>query len=416
MKEIPTQVEDVLDKIGPWARETIEKLSPDNQRVAAEFIEHLLVEGLSIGTVRTYILALKKFDTNGKRYAEIEGHEIRSWLWRLKSPSDGKKALSPHTVNLVCSKIARFLRWVHTGDNPQVKHPEMLRELKAKRLRRELPREILNREEIRELVDASNTQRDRALVFVAYESGARAGELVSLRLRDVELDRYGAVLHLNQSKTGARRIRLVESVPDLQLWLSMHPGKDNLDAALWPAKRKHCNPLKVQAFEWILRRNAKQAGLRKHVHPHLLRHTRATHLAKVLTEAQMREYLGWAKSSDMPEIYVHLSGRDVDGTLLKHYGIEVDKGEQAGDSLIPKPCPRCEHKNPPSAKFCMRCSLPLGIPEAMEAEEKRERAERVMEALTKFVIDNNPELLKRFTKQPEVLKEIQEIAGVGADL
>ena len=44
-------------------------------------------------------------------------------------------------------------------------------------------------------------------------------------------------------------------------------------------------------------------------------------MANYLTEAQMNLYFGWIQGSDMPSVYVHLSGRDVDDAVLKANGI-----------------------------------------------------------------------------------------------
>ena len=44
-------------------------------------------------------------------------------------------------------------------------------------------------------------------------------------------------------------------------------------------------------------------------------------MANYLTEAQMNVYFGWVQGSDMPSIYVHLSGRDVDYAILKANGV-----------------------------------------------------------------------------------------------
>jgi len=44
-------------------------------------------------------------------------------------------------------------------------------------------------------------------------------------------------------------------------------------------------------------------------------------MANYLTEAQMNLYFGWVQGSDMPSVYVHLSGRDVDDAILKANGI-----------------------------------------------------------------------------------------------
>lgn len=76
-----------------------------------------------------------------------------------------------------------------------------------------------------------------------------------------------------------------------------------------------------------LQRIAKKAGISKQIHPHLFRHSRATYMANYLTEAQMNVYFGWAQGSDMPGVYVHLSGRDVDDAILKANGV-IEKEEQ----------------------------------------------------------------------------------------
>jgi integrase/recombinase XerD len=47
----------------------------------------------------------------------------------------------------------------------------------------------------------------------------------------------------------------------------------------------------------------------------------ATHLADKLTEAQMKIYFGWSEGSDVPSVYVHLNGRDVEEALLRIYSI-----------------------------------------------------------------------------------------------
>jgi len=44
-------------------------------------------------------------------------------------------------------------------------------------------------------------------------------------------------------------------------------------------------------------------------------------ISHYLTEAQIDAYFGWIQGSDMPSIYVHLSGRDVDDAVLKANGI-----------------------------------------------------------------------------------------------
>ena len=122
--------------------------------------------------------------------------------------------------------------------------------------------------------------------------------------------------------------------------MNIHPLKSNPDSPLWTEYkrrkreekdrviyiREHTN---YRAAVMVLQRAAQRAGIKKKIHPHLFRHSRATYLAKHLTEAQMKEVFGWTQGSEMASIYVHLSGRDVDDALLKVYGVKKDEGWDA---------------------------------------------------------------------------------------
>jgi len=97
------------------------------------------------------------------------------------------------------------------------------------------------------LIASCESLRNRALVHVLYESGARAGEILSLKVGDVQFDRLGATVVV-KGKTGMRRIRLIESVPDIQRWIAVHPNRNNPEAPLFPSKGGE-RPLTVEALK-----------------------------------------------------------------------------------------------------------------------------------------------------------------------
>ena len=87
-----------------------------------------------------------------------------------------------------------------------------------------LPEELLTQDDVKALVDATERSRDRALILTLYETGGRIGEVLSLRIRNVQFDEYGAVLIVG-GKTGMRRVRIVASSPALAGWLRDHPKR-----------------------------------------------------------------------------------------------------------------------------------------------------------------------------------------------
>jgi len=147
-----------------------------------------------------------------------------------------------------------------------------------------------------------------------------------------------------------------------------------------------------------LRNLARAAKIRKRIYPHLFRHSRATHLATHLTEAQMKQHFGWVQASDMASVYVHLSGRDVDSALLKLHGITVNGEEKQEFTVLL--CPRCKSKNSPSSKFCNACGLCLDARTAMEIDETREKVDRLMNELIK-----NPNVVDALLNGIEKLRD-----------
>lgn len=113
-------------------------------------------------------------------------------------------------------------------------------------------------------------------------------------------------------------------------------------------------------------------------------HSRPTFLANHLTEAQMCKFFGWVLGSKMPAFYVHLSGRDIDTALMKHYGLEPKSKSGAASLLQPRTCSRCEDRNPAANRFCQRCGMILDPDESLRLlaqETERREADDVLDSL-----------------------------------
>jgi ribosomal protein L40E len=226
-------------------------------------------------------------------------------------------------------------------------------------------------DDVKNLINIANSVRDKAIISTLYESGCRIGEFLNVQMKDLEFDDFGVIM-LVTGKTGPRRIRIVSSVPYLSAWIDLHPRKNLPDAPLWLniGCTNHHKAMRYQNVRKLLKNKAKMIKLEKPVNPHAFRKARATHLASVLTEAQMCEYFGWIQGSDMPSTYVHLSGKNIDKAILKMHGVNIQK-EQKKDKFKTKKCSRCYHENPPSTDYCLRCRLPLNEKAAIELEKRK---------------------------------------------
>ena len=102
-----------------------------------------------------------------------------------------------------------------------------------------------------------------------------------------------------------------------------------------------------------------KANLNKHKRLYLLRHSRDIHLCKHLTEAQMCILFRWTIGTKVVRSYIHLSGKDLDYTLLS-----IGQGrliEQQEYQLKTTKCNRCSEILSPTQQFCGRCGLSLDL-------------------------------------------------------
>lgn len=344
-------------------------LSEKNKQLILEFHEECFSNGLSLDRVLFYINRLYKLAQFLKKdFNRATKQDIKDLVRKIEL----KKDYSEWTKSNYRVTLKKLYQWLEGFEWNSKKYPEKVEWIRTifKKNRKKL-RNLPTKEDVKKLIDEAYTVRDKALISVLYESGCRIGELLNVRLKDVEFDDYGAVM-LVKGKTGSRRIRLVSSVSRLSLWIEHHPRKNHSDAPLWvnTGTTNHNRAMRYTNVRKLLRDIAKKVGLKKPVNPHAFRKARATHLASKLTEAQMCEYFGWVQGSDMPSTYVHLSGRDIDEAILKMHG-KIPKDNYKENGFKTRKCPRCQLENPPESKFCVRCRLPLDERIAMELEKRR---------------------------------------------
>jgi site-specific recombinase XerD len=123
-------------------------------------------------------------------------------------------------------------------------------------------------------------------------------------------------------KNGFKRIPLVASYRPLLDWLDQHPNRTVLNAPLWCslASNHIGERLSYKHFHSTAKRLARKAGLEKNVRPYLFRHTTLTALAKVFTEARLKQFASWTHGSKMSARYVHFSARGLEDAVLELYG------------------------------------------------------------------------------------------------
>lgn len=367
------------------------KITKKNYETVMLFKDYLIANGIGAPRVIRYMQLLPRIaQWLDKNFEEATKEDILRVVSSIESADYTK-----WTKTTYKSALRRFYKWLLGEDE---EYPAIVKWVKSINGNgtHKLPEELLTEKDVEAIINACSLYRDKALISVLYESGCRVGEIGNLRVKHVSFDEYGAVLNVD-GKTGSRRVRVIKSVPHLLLYIKSL-GPVDPDGPLWLTSRG--NMLDYASIRKMLREKAELAGIKKRVNPHAFRHSRATNLANVLTEAQMKEYLGWVQSSKMASVYIHLSGRDVDNALLKAYGLKAkDNGSDLKENL-PVKCTRCNFVNTHDAKFCGNCGMPTDMSSVVQLQKERDNVNKVLNALM-----SDPEIAKLITEKAKKLNE-----------
>jgi site-specific recombinase XerD len=201
---------------------------------------------------------------------------------------------------------------------------------------RPLPRNVLTPEEARRLIEATPVRkprdiRDRALIEVLYATGIRRAELIALTVYDLDL--VAATLKIERGKRDFTRIVPLTSsaMAALKLYLDeSRPvyAKHATQVSLFVSSRSG-GPLDDDDIVRIVRKAAKRAGIAKHITPHTLRHSLATHLLQGQADIrQIQKLLGHRRLTST-EIYTHVEIGDLQEVIARcHPREKAVKGDE----------------------------------------------------------------------------------------
>jgi type 1 fimbriae regulatory protein FimB len=133
--------------------------------------------------------------------------------------------------------------------------------------------------------------RDYAMMLMAYRHGLRVSELVDLRLKDIDLETGRLYVRRKKGSLSTHQPIEGDELRALRAWLRVRDLRSNAGCAyLFLGER---GPMTRQAVNYLVAQSAKRAGLRFHVHPHMLRHSTGYYLANRTGDTKLvREYMG----------------------------------------------------------------------------------------------------------------------------
>jgi integrase/recombinase XerD len=282
-------------------------MGTDGDEAIRDFLEYMRFErDASPNTVRAYgndLKSWKKFcGETGRKIYPIDVGAVARYITRLAA--DGVSASTRSRKAAALASFANFLAYDGRTDSAA--------KIPIPRKARTLP-QVMTESEINRLIEEGGDRaldgRDRAMIEMAYDCGLRASELVSIKLSDI--NESGGVLYVRGKGrkerilpyVGALRETVGKYISEIRPKLCASP--DSSGGFLFVSRSG--KRMSRQDLWNIMRRRGSRAGIsRNRLHPHVLRHSFATHLQRRGMDLRTLQELLGHSSITTTEKYAHL--------------------------------------------------------------------------------------------------------------
>ncbi len=254
------------------------------------YLEKLELKHYANNTVKTYVSCFERFINfyNSKDLDQIDENDIRNYL-KLLTQNNWSISYINQSINSI-----KFYYEIVLG------MPNRFYDIERPKKKRKLP-EILSKNEIKKIINATNNLKHKCILSILYSSGLRRSELLNLKLADIDSERM--LIKINDAKGNKDRYSLLSesALIDLRRYYLQYQPKTYLFEGQKKAKYSATSIVKILASA------VHKSGIKKHVTPHTLRHSFATHLLENGTDLRHIQLLLGHNSTKTTEIYTHVA-------------------------------------------------------------------------------------------------------------
>jgi integrase/recombinase XerD len=256
-----------------------------------KMIEDLQLRNYSTSTVESYVRHVAEFAKHfGQSPDRLGPEQVRQYQLYLIHQ---KQVSWSYFNQTVCA--LRFFYQITLGRRWMIEH------LPYSKAEKRLPL-VLSQAEVTAVLNAKTNLKHRAILSTIYAAGLRVSEVAHLRVADIDSKRE--LIRVQQGK--GRKDRLVMLSPTLlnllrEYWTAYRPS-----LWLFPGDDQQL-PISRLTIYRICQQAGKAAGISKHVTPHVLRHSFATHLLEAGTDLRTIQLLMGHCNLKTTALYLHVS-------------------------------------------------------------------------------------------------------------
>jgi site-specific recombinase XerD len=254
-----------------------------------DFIIQLKLQGLSDRTIEGYLANMKGITRYFKKSPlELKTEDIQKYLYHLLED----RKLAKSSVQRTLAALKKFYKLMLPGST-------IMDSFQTIKYKSKLP-QVLSKEQIKKVIDATPSMKAKAIVMVLYSAGIRLRECINLKIVDIE--------------SAQKRIRIENGKGEVDRYTVLSTQTLNVLRDYFGGYRPQTylfngrnGQLCQRSVEKIVSNAGKKAAIGKPVHPHVLRHSFATHLLESGVSLPVIQKLLGHKSIKTTMVYLHVS-------------------------------------------------------------------------------------------------------------
>ena len=282
-----------------------------NIKTLEKYARELRLTDKSENTIKSYDRYLVKYARflNNKKFIDAVKQDTMEFIENCN--------LADTSIETMKIILKRFYRWLHDIEKGD-RLPDNVRWMKLKTQRQKdknkdidhKKKMTISHEEYQQMLNATGDLEYKAILQTLYLYGCRIGELLSMNIGGISQNDIGVEIKIRHSKTEPRPITVEEYPKYLMDWIDAHPFKDQPDKPVWinlnTDHRVYKTRLYENAVEKKMHHIARDAGIKKRIHPHMFRHSAITRDCKNgMPWTHVTTKYGLSKNSRMQVIYDH---------------------------------------------------------------------------------------------------------------
>jgi len=263
--------------------------------VPVKVLNYMVLRNYSDHTIKAYSSLISRFlrQWDNEQIENLSTNQINDYIYELVTDNNYSRSFQNQMINAI--KLYYRVMYGRLSEDLEAPRPKKERKLPI----------VLSREEINSIINVISNKKQRVIIMLIYATGVRLGEVIQIKLGDIDIDRKLIFIRGGKGKKD-RIVPLSDKLyQNLRGYISMYKPEEYLFEGNGDS---HYSARSVQQ---ILKRALIKAGIKKNASVHSLRHSCATHMLESGTDLRLVQEILGHTSIKTTEIYTHISTRNI---------------------------------------------------------------------------------------------------------